>query len=252
MNDQQFLERAHANPHDGSPDFQEAIAGNPTRQTLVEELKAFDARLKTHLESVSAPDGLQQALLDLPEATPEPEAGSPDHAGAGAAANDSHWRRNVQYAAGLIVAIGVLVLVVHTRGNPMEDMIFKHIYSELSFLEDDSPMGLSQVNQVMFDTLGSSFAESGDMETVSFNFSKDCWVDFDNGIRGVHMVMQGNIGPVTVMVIPNSPVAQETAINDDHFYGIITPGSGGNIVVVGEKEEPLQQYSSLLASNLSW
>ena len=245
MNDDQFLERAHADPHDSSPDFQEAVAGNPQRQSLVAELQGFDARLKSGLESVSAPEHLKQALLDIPEGTLHPDTGA-------AAANDSFWRRNVQYAAGLVVAVGILALFWKTEVDPMADMVFKHIYSELDFLESDTPVGLAQVNQVMSDAIGSVFSETKDMENFAINFTKDCWVDFDNGVRGVHMVMQGNNGPVTVMVIPNSPVPREMAINDDHFYGVITPSSGGNIVVVGEKDEPVQQYSTLLASNISW
>lgn len=244
MNEQQFLERAHANPNDDAPDFLDALAGNPQREALVADLKALDSRLKAGLETINAPDHLKQALLEIPEN---------EHPGTvGEAANDPWWRRNVQYAAALVVAVGVLAIVMQTRGIPLEDMIFRHLYSELSFLEEDSPMGLAQVNQVMGSSIGSRFTESGDMQKVSINFTKDCWVDYDKGIRGVHLVMKGDVGPVTVMVIPNSPIPEERAIHDDHFYGLITPTSGGNIVVIGEKDEPIANYSTVLASNISW
>ena len=105
MNDQLFNDRAHANPHDDSPEFLEAIAQKPERQALLVELKALDSFLKSGLSAVSAPDHLKQRLLDIPEGTLHPDTNV-------SAANESFWRRNVQYAAGLVVALGLLALML--------------------------------------------------------------------------------------------------------------------------------------------
>jgi hypothetical protein len=245
MNDELFNQRAHANPHDDSPDFLDAMTASPGREALVAELRAFDTSLKAGLETVSAPEGLKQTLLDIPEGILHPDT-------AVAAANDSFWRRNMQYAAGLIVAIGVLALVLQNDTKPMETMVFSHIYSELPFLEDDTPITLEEANQFMSDYVGKVFEDSEEMANVTINFSKDCWVDFDKGIRGVHLVMKGNSGPLTVMVIPNTPVERETSIADERFNGVITPTPGGNLVVVGEKDEAVEQFSTLLAGNINW
>ena len=266
MNDQQFIERAHANPHDDSPEFLQAVADNPQRQQLLDELKKFDARLKAGLETATPPAFLRQALLEIPQGTQgtqgaqgESLSGSLHPDTAVAAANDSFWRRNAKVAtsvaAGLVIAIGIFAVTLQEppdQANPMEAMVFSHIYSELPFLDEDTPISLDEINSLMIAWVGSDFDSSATMENIDFNFSKDCWVDFPNDLHGFHMVIQGNVGPVTVMVIPNDPLAADTLISDDRFEGKISPTSGGNLVVVGEKDESIEQFSNLLAANINW
>jgi len=245
MNEQQFLERAHANPHDDSAEFLAAVAQSPQRQQLLAELLKFDGALKAGLASVKPPASLCQALLDIPEGSLHPDSGV-------AAANDSFCRRNFRYAAGLVIALGIIGIYNQGEANPLEEMVFSHIYSEMDFLEDDTPVSLDNVNFIMAALVGNEFQSSPDMQNLQINVTKDCYVDFINGLQAVHIVMQGEVGPVTVMVIPNTPVASEFAIADGRFEGVISPTPGGNLVVVGEKSESIQQYSSLLAANINW
>lgn len=248
MNEQQFKERAHANPHDDSIDFLEAVASEPGRQQLIDSLKAQDAALKSGLESVSAPTHLKLALLDIPQSDTTTEAVETRCP----AANDSFWRRGFQYAAGLFVAVGAATLVLQGQANPMEDMVFNHIYSELSFLEDDSVLTLDDVNEVMNFRIGGSFDDSEEMQNLEIHVTQDCWVDIEDGIQGVHIVMQGSVGPVTVMVIPSAQAGEEQAISNGRFSGVISPTPVGYLVVVGEKDEQITEYTDLLASNMNW
>ncbi|MBT5484496.1 MAG: DUF3379 family protein [Gammaproteobacteria bacterium] len=245
MNDQLFNDRAHANPHDDSPEFLEAIAQKPERQALLVELKALDSFLKSGLSAVSAPDHLKQRLLDIPEGTLHPDTNV-------SAANESFWRRNVQYAAGLVVALGLLALMLPGKVNPMEELVFNHIYSELSFLDDDTPIPMAVVNNIMNSQVGIGFRQSPEMNSLEIDVTEDCWVDIQNGLKGIHMVVKGNAGQVTVMVIPNEPIDSELSISDERFEGMITPTEHGNLVVVGEKDEAIQMYSNLLAANINW
>jgi len=170
MNDQLFNERAHANPHDDSPEFLEAIAQKPERQALLVELKALDSFLKSGLSAVTAPDHLKQRLLNIPEGTLHPDTNV-------SAANESFWRRNVQYAAGLVVALGLLALMLPGKVNPMEELVFNHIYSELSFLDDDTPIPMAVVNNIMNSQVGIGFRQSPEMNSLEIDVTEDCWVD---------------------------------------------------------------------------
>ena len=246
MDDQLFLERAHANPHDDSAEFLLAVAENPARQELLESLKVLDKRLESGLTAISAPEHLKKTLLNIPQGTLHPDTQA-------VSANDSFWRRNFQYAAGLVVAVGVIAMMLPGRANSLEEVVMRHLYSELSFLEDHTPVSMSYVNNVMSSNRkGMSFLQSPDMSNIEIDVSEDCWVDFQNGVKGVHIVMKGNVGQITVMVIPNEPIGGQIAISDDRFEGVITPTPGGNLVVIGEKEESIQQYSTMLAANITW
>ncbi len=245
MEDQLFLERAHANPHDDSAEFLLALSENPARQKLLESLKALDKRLESGLTSITAPEHLKQILLNIPEGMLHPDTQA-------VSANDSFWRRNFQYAAGLVVAVGIIALMLPGKTNPLEEVVMRHLYSEMSFLDDDIPVPMNMVNNLMTSNLGTGFLQSPAMENIEIDVSEDCWVDFQNGVKGVHMVMKGNVGQITVMVIPNEPLAGEISISDERFEGLITPTPGGNLVVIGEKDESIQQYSTMLAANINW
>ena len=62
MNEQEFLERAYANPHDDSQEFLEAVAANTKRQQMLDEIQAMDIGLKSCLKSVAAPAGLKRKI----------------------------------------------------------------------------------------------------------------------------------------------------------------------------------------------
>lgn len=54
------------------------------------------------------------------------------------------------------------------------------------------------------------------------------------------MVVEGDVGPVTVMMLPASPVRVQYLINDGRFNGLVMPAGEGSVAVVGEKGESLQ------------
>lgn len=244
MNDDQFFERAHADPHDQSPEFLDAAAQTPERRQLLDELKRLDADLHQGLESVVAPTDLKQSLLAIPGV----------HGGASGeqAANDSLFRRLAPLAASLVLAVGLVAVLYSSQSNVMENMVFDHLYSELEFLDREGDISVTEVNAIMAAWIGGEFRQTEDTEALEITMTKDCFIDFENGVQGMHLVIKGDRGPVTVMVIPNTPLDAEMAISDDRFDGVISPTDGGNIVVLGEKEEPIHRYSTLLAGNMSW
>ena len=74
MKDQQFNERAHANPHDDSTEFLEAAASSPERQQLVVELDLMGIKRCLGVEhGLQEPDqsprqpSAQSARTDTPQ-----------------------------------------------------------------------------------------------------------------------------------------------------------------------------------------
>jgi hypothetical protein len=55
-----------------------------------------------------------------------------------------------------------------------------------------------------------------------------------------------------VIVINNSPVDVEFSIRDERFNGIVVPMAQGNMILVGEKNEDLNQYVSMFSENVEW
>lgn len=247
MNDLEFEQRATVNPFDDTPEFLAAVQENLDRQRLVDELKAFESDMAQAVSSVNAPASLKQKLLDVP--LEDTSVNSPPLTKT--AANDSFvWtKRLLPVAACLLLTIGIAMNYWPSQKSELELEIFAHIYYEAAFLDIKTEIPMSDVNQKMFDTLGVEFEDTPELENLQVHVAGECWVAKENAI---HMVMEGNAGALSVIMLPNSPLKEEVSISDDRFEGLITPTPGGNLVVVGEKGEAISQYSYLLASNISW
>jgi hypothetical protein len=72
--------------------------------------------------------------------------------------------------------------------------------------------------------------------------------------QSAHLIFEGTQGAVNVIVIVinNRPVSIEYSFHDERFNGIVVPMGEGNMVLVGENNEDLEQYKTLFADNIDW
>lgn len=69
---------------------------------------------------------------------------------------------------------------------------------------------------------------------------------------GVHLVMQGEIGPVTVLFMPGEEITRSSDITNGRFRGVIVPTPNGSMAILGEEGEPIQRIEEQLKSSVSW
>lgn len=68
-----------------------------------------------------------------------------------------------------------------------------------------------------------------------------------------HFVVQGERGPVTVMLLPDEDVAAPTPIDEDGFMGTLVPvEGGGSVAIVGEPDEPMESIRDRLLQAVRW
>jgi hypothetical protein len=68
-----------------------------------------------------------------------------------------------------------------------------------------------------------------------------------------HFVVQGEHGPVTVMLLPDEDVAEVTRIEERGFSGTIVPvEGGGSVAIVGQPEENLEEIRDRLLEAVTW
>lgn len=68
-----------------------------------------------------------------------------------------------------------------------------------------------------------------------------------------HLVVQGEAGPVTVLLLPHEKVDHPVPVNEDGFVGTIAPlESGGSIAVIGEPGESLTEIQKQVAAAVRW
>jgi hypothetical protein len=251
MNDIEFQQRAFADPWDQSPEFLQALRQNAEYAALVASLQAQDKLLKETL-SAPVPVDLKSGLLAIPsrdqqEATAHQEAGTSTVI----APSIWQWQRWVPAAACLLIISGVLLnFLPGTAQKALASDVMTHIYRELPFLDVQGSPDRNELNRHLA-TYGGEFDDSVEMNALEAKGVIDCWIEKDQQTH-FHMVMQGELGMVTVIIMTGEPVSSAFALNDERFDGIVTPTPNGNLVVAGEKGEPVEALSVMLAGNISW
>lgn len=240
MNNSDFQQRAHTNPWDNTEDFQAALAEAPERQQLLDELQARDRQLL-----VNPPLALKHRL----DAIPEENSGL---------ALWMQWERALPLAASVLLALSVALYFWPQPGTDalsipdstlmqaeLGNDILQHIRSEPGMLETDKQVTLAEVNEHM-DTLGGRFTEDGD--SMRITDIKDCWIKGN----ALHLVVKSQQGTVSVLIMDNAPVDSELPFEDDRFQGVVTPTPRGNLAIVSENAEGIEEVRQVLASHITW
>jgi hypothetical protein len=244
MNDKEFTERLWSNPRDDSPEFRQALGEDTARQQAREEAVNFENLLGQALRVPAPAATLQQRLLQIPDATRPVEL--PLHI---AANEDSFLRRLLPVAALLLVAIGLGIYLKPESNSALAHDLFSHVYAETPYMNPEGRYTLEDVNARMGAVVGAHLEASPATEALQVSFVKDCFVARQ---IAMHLVLHGNAGDVNVMLLPEQVSGSEFSISDEQFNGIVAPAARGTLVVIGNKQEPISEYRTLLSSNLDW
>lgn len=149
-------------------------------------------------------------------------------------------------AASVLIVFAVFFNLqpLNMHKSNLEQQVLSHIYHEIDHLYEQQNRSLEQVN-----TLLSEFGSHLNASIGSVNYLGSC--EIARG-RGVHMVVEGSTGPITVMMLPDLPVDSRHLINDKRFKGLIMPAGKGSVAVVGEKGESLELLQEKLIENMRW
>ena len=198
----------------------------------------FHAHLQATMQRVQAPSGLHQRLLDIPA-----------RGGEELARGGRFLWRLLPVAAVMLVALGLGFLFQPEVDPALAREILAHIQVEEPYFGDGRVLPANEVEARMAPVMGEQMPPFGATEALAVTFAKDCLIAKK---RSMHLVVKGENGPVNVMMIPDRVVDQETDISDERFDGLMTPASGGTLVVVGNKREPIRRYRDQMAHNLAW
>jgi hypothetical protein len=234
MDDLEFNSRAHSNPYDSSREFLDALSDRTDRQQLLDELRALDDQLRHLSSSLSIPPDLRMKLLSPPKPS---------------------WFRRSAYAlaASLVMAIGLTISTMGYRPSAdeiaMHDAMIAHLYHEEPRYRDATPISWSEVEPVLAEA-GIHLSMLDGSTPLIITFANLC--RFGNSQRAVHLVTVGEHGPVSVLLVRSSPVGGEIPVEDQRFKGSIKPVSQGNMAVIGEKNEQLEKFETLISNTVQW
>ena len=67
-----------------------------------------------------------------------------------------------------------------------------------------------------------------------------------------HLVIQGEYGPITIMLLPNEKISEAISLNDENSHGVILPVGDGSIAIIGSREEKLEEVQKQLLQSVTW
>lgn len=146
--------------------------------------------------------------------------------------------------ARLAVAASIVMLTVATLAwlwtipHTLEAEVLAHIHAEPEHLAATGPESPAKVASVLH-ALGAKL--KGDPGEVRHAGICD--------IRrrpGVHLVLAGRLGPVTVLLLPGETVSKRAHFQRDGFQGLLIPVGNGAAAIVGLPGEPLDSIEARL------
>lgn len=67
-----------------------------------------------------------------------------------------------------------------------------------------------------------------------------------------HLVIQGEHGPVTILLMPEEMVSAPQTITGESVHGVILPVGNGSIAILGEREESLDRIEKEVLDSVTW
>ena len=192
-------------------------------------LMAFESELVSTL-SVTPPSDLSARIMMNATMDEKPKRRLP--------------KQLLQFATAASVAFAVfLVAPLFTNDLTVDAMVLEHIDHEPYALEHTLPAKRAMVAQVLGD-IGYSIDDS----VGNITYAMGCIV---RGVKSAHLVITGEYGPVTVMIMPNEQVDQPMSVQRVELKGIIVPTREGSIAIFGHQSENISQIESRVRSALT-
>ncbi len=73
-----------------------------------------------------------------------------------------------------------------------------------------------------------------------------------NGMKIPHLVIQGERGPITLLLMPNEKVSSAVSLSGENVNGVILPVGDGSIAIIGEREERIQELEQRVVDSVEW
>ena len=229
-------------------EYQEAIAAEPSFdggaghlsgcascQAFREEMLALDAQIGRAL-AINVPE------LDMPE------LGDIDTANV-TALPQHRFGPPIWYAVAasftLAAFIGFQMLGGGVSNSALAEQILAHVDHEpYSFRETVNAVSDQRLARVIPANVAVMDHSAG-----LITYAQSCTI---NGHKVPHLVLQGERGPITILLMPEEKISAAQSIIGESVSGIILPVGDGSIAIIGEEGESLEMIEERITNSVTW
>lgn len=149
-------------------------------------------------------------------------------------------------AASVFLVVGLAAGVwLGARSGNLHDAVIAHIYHEPELLVATAEVADAYQMQAVLKRGNVSLkADIGEVTHSSLCLFR--------GHLVAHVVVRGEQGPVTVLLLPDETVQGPERINEEGFRGTIFPVGTGSIAVVGTADEPTEKIEKQVSQAVEW
>jgi len=235
MDDLQFRRRIYADPNTRDEDMLAAIKSDPAKQSFTQELEDLDGKIFQAM-NVDVPSDLSHKLILRQTLASHQQ-------------QKRKSRVRLALAASVAFAMGLTFnfMQFSSAYNTLGDYAIAHVAHEEGYFSNTSSakVSLASLNDKMATFNGSFSSDIGQLL-----FADYCRFD---GMKSLHLVFQGETSTVTVFVVPHNDELEFSAnFSNDKLIGKSQHFKNSNIIVIGDKNEPLQQWQKVIDESVSW
>ncbi|MDJ0711657.1 MAG: DUF3379 family protein [Woeseiaceae bacterium] len=145
----------------------------------------------------------------------------------------------------LATSISLRMSDVFQTYDSLADEILAHLDHEPGALRvTDIPVPDARLARVV----PASIAEF-DRDEALITYAQPCII---RGKTAPHLVVQGERGPVTIILMPEVAVAETTPIDGASVKGVILPVGDGSIAIIGDRDEVLAPIQKNVVDSVTW
>lgn len=232
-------------------EYQEAIAADPSggfdgagHAAACDRCSAFKAEIGALDERIAAALAIDVPALTVPEL---PAIEADDNV------VDLPYRRRMTAPAWFAVAASVaLVAFLGARLLP-EQSAYPSLAAEVLAHLDHEPRALrvtdTPVSERRLTRVVREEVATFDEDFPLITYAKSCVI---NGKTIPHLVIQGERGPITILLMPDEKIDGAVELDGRGVNGVILPVRGGSVAIIGEREEQLNPIEERVVDSVEW
>ena len=235
MDDLQFRRSILADPKYRDEAINASIKNDPAKHKFAQEIDSLDNKIAQAMNIPVPEDLVNKLILRQTLASHQQQK--------------RKTRVRLAMAASVTFVIGLtanFMMFSNTYKN-LADYAIAHVNHEAPYFSnnDKATVTLASLNEKM-----TAFKGSFDSTFGTLIFADYCRFD---GNKSLHLVFQGQSSPVNIFILPDDKDIEFVAdFEDAKLQGSSTHFNHSNIVVVGDKNEPIKQWQERVNKNITW
>ena len=152
---------------------------------------------------------------------------------------------------GLAASVALVAVFVLNRaeerlpGTSLAEQVIAHLDHEPASLAVTS----IPVSDGRFDAVARPALVEVNRDIGLVTYAASCII---NGREVPHLVVQGEHGPVTILLLPHEKVAQAIPLQGVAVEGLILPVGNGSVAIIGNRGESIDRWRERVAATIHW